>query len=410
MVAEDPPNNLAKHERLQNRDPTIKPSTRSVLKPSSPSPTDASLRDLPSSASTSASTSRPFKNTSRPNLRRNRSSVKHLPPTMSFVKVLSLVGLKNIFFQQSTISKRKSNRESKSSQYNSPVDWSTVSRQPLLGHENGRSSQLPSSDPEESYSDDSTLDLEEQDGRLEKGAQKRAFRIDARIISDATIGLSDGLTVPFALTAGLSALGSTHVVIYGGLAELIAGAISMGLGGYLGAKSELASYRATKEETERLIETDIQGVLADVAEVFAPYNLPKHTLEDLTNHLSGSPRLVDFVMQFQHCEEEPAASRALVSATTIAMGYFLGGLLPLLPYFCVDQVYTGLYISIGIMVFTLFVFGYVKTAVVMGWQGSKNIKEACFGGIQMVIVGSAAAAAAMGLVRLFNEGGSVPAV
>jgi VIT1/CCC1 family predicted Fe2+/Mn2+ transporter len=83
------------------------------------------------------------------------------------------------------------------------------------------------------------LDLEAHDGRLEKGAQKRAFRIDARIISDATIGLSDGLTVPFALTAGLSALGSTHVVIYGGLAELIAGAISMGLGGYLGAKSEL---------------------------------------------------------------------------------------------------------------------------------------------------------------------------
>lgn len=133
-------------------------------------------------------------------------------------------------------------------------------------------------------------------------------------------------------------------------------------------------------------------------------------LDDLTSHLAGSPRLVDFVMQFQHCEEEPAASRALVSATTIAMGYFLGGLLPLLPYFFVDQVYTGLYISIGIMVFTLFVFGYVKTAVVMGWKSSKNIRDACFGGIQMVVVGSAAAAAAMGLVRLFNEGGSVPGV
>ncbi|PQE17533.1 integral membrane protein [Rutstroemia sp. NJR-2017a BBW] len=327
---------------------------------------------------------------------------------MSFLNVLSLVGLKNVFFQQTTVSKRKSNREAK---YTSPVDWSTVSRQPLLGDENGRSNhQLHASDAEGSIYDGSTLDLEAHDGRLEKGAQKRAFKIDARIISDATIGLSDGLTVPFALTAGLSALGSAHVVIYGGLAELIAGAISMGLGGYLGAKSELASYQATKEETERLIETDIQGVLTDVVEVFAPYNLPKHTLDDLTNHLAESPRLVDFVMQFQHCEEEPAASRALISATTIALGYFLGGLLPLLPYFCVEQVYTGLYISIGIMVFTLFVFGYVKTAVVMGWGGSKNIKEACFGGIQMVVVGSAAAAAAMGLVRLFNEGGSVPGV
>ncbi|KFY55591.1 hypothetical protein V496_06955, partial [Pseudogymnoascus sp. VKM F-4515 (FW-2607)] len=74
-------------------------------------------------------------------------------------------------------------------------------------------------------------------------------RIDARLISDATIGLSDGLTVPFALTAGLSALGDTRVVIYGGLAELVAGAISMGLGGWLGAKSELASYKATEAET-----------------------------------------------------------------------------------------------------------------------------------------------------------------
>jgi hypothetical protein len=72
----------------------------------------------------------------------------------------------------------------------------------------------------------------------EKSAAKKGFKVDARIISDATIGLSDGLTVPFALTAGLSALGNTRVVIYGGLAELIAGAISMGLGGYLGAKSE----------------------------------------------------------------------------------------------------------------------------------------------------------------------------
>jgi vacuolar iron transporter family protein len=85
-----------------------------------------------------------------------------------------------------------------------------------------------------------TDDLESQDtiSSSEKGAEKKTFKVDARIISDATIGLSDGLTVPFALTAGLSALGNTRVVIYGGLAELIAGAISMGLGGYLGAKSE----------------------------------------------------------------------------------------------------------------------------------------------------------------------------
>lgn len=149
--------------------------------------------------------------------------------------------------------------------------------------------------------------------------------------------------------------------------------------------------------------------MSDITEVFEPYNVPRQTLEDLTKHLADSPHLADFVMQFQHCAEEPAASRAFVSAITIALGYFLGGLLPLLPYFCVgtNQVYQGLYISIGVMVVALFVFGYVKTCVVVGWNGGRCIRQGCYGGVQMVIVGSAAAGAAMGLVRLFNhnEGG-----
>jgi VIT1/CCC1 family predicted Fe2+/Mn2+ transporter len=269
-----------------------------------------------------------------------------------------------------------------------------------------------------------TDDVESQDtiSSSEKSTAKKGFKVDARIISDATIGLSDGLTVPFALTAGLSALGNTRVVIYGGLAELIAGAISMGLGGYLGAKSEAydpilviydrrqltlysASYKATRDEAQRLIATNPQAVMADMSEVFEPYNLPPSTLSDLTSHLADSPKLVDFVMQFQHCSEPPAASRAFTSALTIALGYFLGGLLPLIPYFCVsrDQLYTGLYISIGVMVFALFVFGYVKTCIVIGWHGGRNIRHGCYGGLQMVIIGSFAAGAAMGLVRAFNH-------
>lgn len=166
---------------------------------------------------------------------------------------------------------------------------------------------------------------------------------------------------------------------------------------------ERASYRAQREETETLIATNPQTVLQDITEVFQPYNLPKQTLDELTTHLAGSPRLVDFVMQFQHCEEEPASSRALTSAITIALAYFLGGLLPLVPYFAVHDVYTGLYISIGVMVLALFTFGYVKTCVVVGWEGGRNIRAGCFGGVQMVVVGSAAAGAAMGLVRLFNH-------
>ena len=158
-----------------------------------------------------------------------------------------------------------------------------------------------------------------------------------------------------------------------------------------------------------MIATNPQAVIRDITEVFEPYDVPRQTLEDLTRHLADSPRLADFVMQFQHCEEEPASSRAFTSAITIAVGYFLGGLLPLVPYFCVgtNQVYEGLYISIGVMVVALFLFGYVKTCVVVGWDGGKNIRAGCYGGVQMVVVGGAAAGAAMGLVRLFNraEGG-----
>jgi vacuolar iron transporter family protein len=135
---------------------------------------------------------------------------------------MSLVGLKNLFFSQTRTPlprRKKVNHE-----YPETSDWSNVSQEPLLpsGSDNGDLESQPSS----------------IDSKTEKANSKKGFRIDARVISDATIGLSDGLTVPFALTAGLSALGNTKVVIYGGFAELIAGAISMGLGGYLGAKSE----------------------------------------------------------------------------------------------------------------------------------------------------------------------------
>lgn len=173
--------------------------------------------------------------------------------------------------------------------------------------------------------------------------------------------------------------------------------------------SHSASYHAQREETQQLVNTNPQAVVRDIAEVFEPFELPKTTVRDLTEHLADSPHLVDFVMKFQHCEEQPASSRALTSALTIALAYFLGGLLPLIPYFFVgaNEVYEGLYISIGVMVIALYVFGYVKTCVVVGWDSGKNIRAGCWGGLQMVIVGGAAAGSAMGLVHLFShdEGG-----
>jgi len=169
--------------------------------------------------------------------------------------------------------------------------------------------------------------------------------------------------------------------------------------------SRRESYQAQREQTQERVLSAPGAAEADIEEVFEPYNLPKETMDDLTRHLTKSPKLVDFIMQFQNCAEEPAPSRALVSALTISMAYFLGGLLPLIPYFAVssNQVYEGLYISIAVMIVALFIFGYSKTCVVTGWRGGRNVRRGCFGGVQMVVVGSAAAGAAMGLVRAFNH-------
>ncbi|KAF2766577.1 DUF125-domain-containing protein [Teratosphaeria nubilosa] len=267
--------------------------------------------------------------------------------------------------------------------------------------------------PKEDYtSTRSSTDVESQASSTdastlleEEREQKRGSRVSARMISDAIIGLSDGLTVPFALTAGLSALGNTKVVIFAGLAELTAGAISMGLGGYLGAKSEEESYQATLAETNNLVSTSSASAAESIKAVFSPYDLPQNLTEDLTFHLAKSPHLVQFLMHFEHALPEQEPSRAITCALTIALGYFLGGFLPLLPYFFVgrEEVMHALWWSLGVMAVSLFAFGYGKTCFVAGWRGSKNVWDGTKGALQMVVVGGVAAGCAMALVRVFNE-------
>jgi VIT1/CCC1 family predicted Fe2+/Mn2+ transporter len=252
------------------------------------------------------------------------------------------------------------------------------------------------------------LDLESQTSSRSSSSrnrQKAWYQVSPRVVSDATIGLSDGLTVPFALTAGLSALGSTKVVIYGGLAELIAGAISMGLGGYLGAKSEVDSYAATVEDTRLLCRAGAGQVRERIEDALREYEFPESTMGDITECLAKSPKLLEFLMRFCTDVPEPSSNRALQSAFTIALGYFLGGLLPLLPYFFLSTIREALYVSIGVMGVALAMFGYVKTCVVVGWEGGDKVREGLQGAVQMVVVGGCAAGAAMGLVYAFNAMG-----
>ncbi|KAJ5709697.1 hypothetical protein N7493_009988 [Penicillium malachiteum] len=274
---------------------------------------------------------------------------------------------------------------------------------------------------EETIRGDSDQDLESQSGRsyntfgrsvsydestVSGGSSgSTRSRINPRIVSDAILGLSDGLTVPFALSAGLSALGNTKVVVLGGLAELAAGAISMGLGGYVGAKSEAESYQATVRETQELIESDSHETQIMVRDCFAPYGLSESAIGDITRDLHASQdRLLEFLLAFHHREAAPDCNQAWMSAITLALGYFVGGFIPLIPYFIASQVLDALYWSIGVMGVTLLAFGYIKTCVVRGWSGRDNIIAAIWGGIQMVLVGGVAAGAAIGLVRLIDTG------
>lgn len=154
---------------------------------------------------------------------------------------------------------------------------------------------------------------------------------------------------------------------------------------------------------DHLIFTNSGEVEGRIKEIFEPLNLPDAVLEELITYLLKSPRLCEFMIQFQRDTDTPEASRASESALTISLGYLSGGLVPLVPYFFVTNVSDGFWISVALMVVSLFGFGFVKTCVVLGWEDGKYAREASFAAIQMVIVGSVAAVAAMTLTRLVNE-------
>ena len=213
-------------------------------------------------------------------------------------------------------------------------------------------------------------------------------------VRDIVIGMSDGLTVPFALAAGLSgAVASTGLIITAGLAEVAAGAIAMGLGGYLAARTDAEHYAAelTREEREALELPEKER--AEVAEIFHGYGLPEETVNLVVGAISADrTRWVDFMMRFELGLEEPDPCRARNSALTIALSYVAGGLVPLAPYFFIPSVPRALLGSVGITLLALFVFGYVKGRFTTNRPGRSAW--------QTVLVGGLAAAAAFGIAKL----------
>ena len=167
------------------------------------------------------------------------------------------------------------------------------------------------------------------------------------------------------------------------------------------------SYNATVRDAQALIETSPSETATIVRDIFATHGITDDIIDQIIASLRASPeRHLDFLIDFHHKEARPDCNQAWMSATTLAVGYFVGGFIPLIPYFVADAVIVALYWSIAVMGVTLLAFGYIKTGVVRGWTGADNVVAAVKGGVQMCFVGGVAAGAAIGLVRVINGGGA----
>lgn len=270
----------------------------------------------------------------------------------------------------------------------------------LIGEAHDKNSLLPTA---QSYGNVTTVNCDDDVSHASSSSSMLdGGSLSPRVMSDAIIGLSDGLTVPFALTAGLSSLGDSKLVITGGLAELVSGAISMGLGGYLAAKSEDEYYHfQVQKEKETFAYAPCETTSA-LQEVLAQYKLSPETIKRFVIDLEKHPDdLIDFVIKFARGLEEPANGRQLTSAMTIGLAYFFGGFIPLIPFFFTELVDTGLYISCIVMGITLFAFGSIKTVISLGCDCGKW--SIIGNGIKMTLTGGTAAAAAWGLVRAIGN-------
>lgn len=207
-------------------------------------------------------------------------------------------------------------------------------------------------------------------------------------ITDIVIGMSDGLTVPFALAAGLSgAVSSNSIVITAGIAEIVAGCIAMGLGGYLAGRTELDHYQSELKREYDEVERVPEREKTEVKEIFAEYGIDEEGQNLIVNQLTqNKDKWVHFMMKFELGLEEPSPQRARNSALTIGLAYLVGGLLPLTAYFLTSTPKEGLFISAIITSICLFFFGYFKSKI----TGQRPI----LGALKVTGIGLIAAAAA----------------
>lgn len=218
----------------------------------------------------------------------------------------------------------------------------------------------------------------------------------SEIVHDIVIGMSDGLTVPFAIAAGMSGASvAATVVVIAGLAEITAGSISMGLGGYLSSRTDIEHYRAERQrevgETKEVPEIEKQ----EVADSLRDIGLDENQIPDVVDSISSNrDRWVDFMMRFELGLEKPDPGRSLRSALTIGLSYAVSGFIPLTPYILMNSVQDALLVSAGVTLLALLVFGYVKGRLI----GINALRS----GFQTILIGGLAAGAAFAIARLIG--------
>lgn len=215
-------------------------------------------------------------------------------------------------------------------------------------------------------------------------------------VRDIVIGMSDGLTVPFALAAGLTGTTiATKFIVTAGLAEIAAGSIAMGLGGFLAARSDAEHYLSERQREEREVVELPHKEREEVAEMFEGYGLTPAQIEPILTAFESNPKAwVDFMMRYELGLEEPDPGRALRSALTIAGAYVVGGLIPLAPYMMTTRAQTAALFSVVVTLIALTIFGYIKGR----FTGTRPIRSA----FQTAVIGGLAAAAAFGIARAFS--------
>ena len=217
------------------------------------------------------------------------------------------------------------------------------------------------------------------------------------VVRDVVIGMADGLTVPFALAAGLTgglagAVNHNQIIVTAGLAEIAAGTIAMGLGGYLAAKSDAEHYAKEREREKREVAEIPHEEMREVSEVFQEYGLTEEETRPIVEALRRQPKKwIDFMMRFELGLEKPEPKRAMTSALTIGGAYAAGGFVPLAPYMLTGDPSRALLVSIVVTLIALLIFGFVKGR----FTGMRPVRSA----LQTALIGSAAAGAAFGIAR-----------